>query len=246
MPMSGRLAPGEFSHSGSSSAGASNCQWRRVVERAEPEFLTRHRTSSSPCAIDDPEEREVKSARRRSHGRTRVEAVSRSARGSRAPRRRSRGRAATTNRPTLRSEWRDVQPFDARHQAVHVARQRPPMSEEVMRKQHRLRPLEMRVARQYMSLPHGRVQEDVLESMTSTRWRERTSRHSEGRWRSVVAAPSVWSLAPTSPASSVTRLSMRVTSSSSGANANEPVASSWPTTSSAPSSWSTSSGLTIP
>ena len=62
------------------------------------------------------------------------------------------------------SEWRDVQPFDARHQAVHVARQRPPMSEEVMRKQHRLRPLEMRVARQvHVPCLTGAVQEDVLE-----------------------------------------------------------------------------------
>ena len=108
--------------------------------------------------------------------------------------------------------------------AVDVARQRPEVREQVMREQHGLRALQVRVAGER---DLGRLPRALQQHRCSSWMRAATARPSRRRYRRMSSA--IWSLrlrpvcsfAPTGPAISVTRRSIAVWMSSSlGANAN--------------------------
>ena len=176
----------------------------------------------------------------------------RAARGRTAPRPRSRGRDTASRLFSNRrreaevvghavgvererragqragAERRDVGAPAAVEQPVDVAGQRPAVGEQVVGQQHRLGPLQVRVARAGRRRRPRRPGRAAPPAARGRARRRRaapascSSRRSVATW-SLRLRP-VWSLAPAGPASSVTRRSTAVwMSSSDGTNANVPV-----------------------
>ena len=188
----GRPCPGPARRCrGSSSAAASSCR-SRTRRRGGGSRTPRSTTARSP-------RRAARGARRasarsnsasatKSRSRHRVERVLERARRSRGRRRCRRGRAAATSRPARRRRAaRRRARATGVEQTVDVARQRPAVGEQVVREQHRLRPLQVGVARA------GRRRRPRRPASSSTCWsvdargRRRAelalARRAAGRWR---------------------------------------------------------------
>ena len=120
-----------------------------VVERQKPNSSVDHSTISSPRR----ERCTPSSARSKSASATKSRSDTASSefskrRGSRAPRPRSRGRAAGTTRPARpRRAATTFSRSTVVEQSVDVAGEGPAVREQVVREQHRLGPLQVRVAR---------------------------------------------------------------------------------------------------